>query len=172
MPDRNIVMESLNRCSSNGLCNSCWYWNHIHEGDCYDALQNDALKLLEEDEQNLPKPATYSPEPSELLYETKRWLDNMTAEERLQEISVICIDWDGYRTAEGLGSLINEIWAYARYPVKKDNPHIVTINDFKNADEWGYLPVWCEEKITDKLYCNCIPQVLGTKFRPQVPLYI
>jgi hypothetical protein len=33
----------------------------------------------------------------------------------LGNIADICIDWDGYRTADGLGGLVNEIWAYARY---------------------------------------------------------
>ena len=42
----------------------------------------------------------------------------MTAEERLKEIAAILDDWDGYRTAKGLAGLINEVWAYALYPVK------------------------------------------------------
>lgn len=34
-------------------------------------------------------------------------------------IADICIDWDGYRTANELGGLINEIWAYTRYCADK-----------------------------------------------------
>lgn len=56
------------------------------------------------------------PAPDELSEKTKKWLDGQTAEDRLATIEDICIDWDGYRTAAGLGSLINEIWAYAAYP--------------------------------------------------------
>lgn len=55
--------------------------------------------------------------PDELSDKTKAWLDTMSAEERLETIAGICVDWDGYRTEKGLGSLINEIWAYALYSV-------------------------------------------------------
>lgn len=79
------------------------------------------------------EPETFSPKPDELCDETKLWLDGMTAEERLREIADICIDWDGYRTAEGLGGLLNEIWAYARYPVKAQEPvaPVVDIDTWK-----------------------------------------
>lgn len=59
--------------------------------------------------------ATIQPKRIELADETKAWLDEMDAVEALGNIANICIDWDGYRTADGLGGLINEIWAYARY---------------------------------------------------------
>ena len=60
------------------------------------------------------------PAPEELLDKTKKWLDTQTAEERLSTIKDICVDWDGYRTAAGLGGLVNEIWAYAAYPCKNE----------------------------------------------------
>ena len=72
------------------------------------------LKLLDE----IPaaqKSATIEPKRIELADETKAWLDKMDAVDALENIADICIDWDGYRTADGLGGLINEIWAYARY---------------------------------------------------------
>ena len=47
--------------------------------------------------------------------ETKEWLDKIDAVDALGNIANICIDLDGYRTANGLGGLVNEIWAYARY---------------------------------------------------------
>ena len=59
--------------------------------------------------------ATIQPKPIDLEDETKVWLDKMDAVEALENIADICIDWDGYRTADGLGGLINEIWACARY---------------------------------------------------------
>lgn len=59
------------------------------------------------------------PKAIELEQETRDWLDAMSPAEALGNIADICIDWDGYRTRDGLGSLINEIWAYARYCAKK-----------------------------------------------------
>lgn len=59
--------------------------------------------------------ATIQPKRIELADETKAWLDEMDAVDALGNIADICIDWDGYRTANELGGLINEIWAYARY---------------------------------------------------------
>ena len=70
----------------------------------------DAIALLKAQE-----PATVEPKRIELADETKAWLDEMDAVDALGNIADICIDWDGYRTADGLGGLINEIWAYARY---------------------------------------------------------
>ena len=64
-------------------------------------------------------PATIEPKRIELADETKAWLDQMDAVDALGNIADICIDWDGYRTADGLGGLINEIWAYARYCADK-----------------------------------------------------
>ena len=67
----------------------------------------EALKVQEE--------ATIEPKRIDLEEETKAWLDKMDAVDALANIANICIDWDGYRTADGLGGLVNEIWAYARY---------------------------------------------------------
>lgn len=40
---------------------------------------------------------------------------------------------------------------------KAQEPRLVTPEDFKNADEYGFIPVWCEE--TNKnCYWNCIPK--------------
>ena len=76
----------------------------------YRSTIQDALALLKAQE-----PATVEPKRIELVDETKAWLDKMDAVDVLGNIADICIDWDGYRTADGLGGLINEIWAYARY---------------------------------------------------------
>lgn len=70
----------------------------------------DALALLKEHEQ-----ATIEPKRIDLADETKAWLDKMDAVDALKNIADICMDWDGYRTANRLGGLVNEIWAYARY---------------------------------------------------------
>ena len=61
------------------------------------------------------EPATEQPKRIDLQEETKAWLDEMDAVEVLGAIANICQDWDGYRTADGLGGLINEVWAYAKY---------------------------------------------------------
>ena len=79
------------------------------------------------------EPHAEEPEPVDLPDETKEWLKNMAPYEALWNIADILLDWDGYRTRDGLGGLINEVWAYARFgakqygPVKPiwevDNPH-------------------------------------------------
>lgn len=38
--------------------------------------------------------------------------------------------------------------------LKAQEPRLVVEDDFKNADEYGYLPAWCETP--DDLYCECI----------------
>lgn len=40
--------------------------------------------------------------------------------------------------------------------LKAQEPRIVTEADFKNADEAGFIPAWCEEKDTGEVYCECI----------------
>lgn len=77
-------------------------------------LCTDALSLLET--QELPPV-----KPEKLEEVTTKWLDEMTAKERLEKIAMIIDDWDGYRTAKGLAGLINEVWAYALYPVKEQD---------------------------------------------------
>lgn len=62
------------------------------------------------------------PHKIELDTEEKEWLGKMTAEERLELIREICVDWDGYRDADHLGDLLNEVWIYAAFPVAKKDP--------------------------------------------------
>ena len=80
------------------------------EGSATDQTLDKAIALLKAHET-----ATVEPKRIDLDDETKAWLDKMDAVDALGNIANICIDWDGYRTADGLGGLINEIWAYARY---------------------------------------------------------
>ena len=91
-------------------CDACPYSRN--RGMCVDRniLYTDALALLKAQE-----PATIEPKRIELADETKAWLNQMDAVDALGNIADICMDWDGYRTANGLGGLVNEIWAYARY---------------------------------------------------------
>ena len=109
MIDRNDVIMELETC----LASSC----RGHKPGVYcpfnDDVWNsirDALELLKAQEK-----ATIEPKRIELEEETKAWLNDMDAVDALGNIADICIDWDGYRTANGLGGLVNEIWAYARY---------------------------------------------------------
>ena len=102
MPDRENVINGLER----EVARTDLQWL-----DCVEVeLLKDALVLLKEHEK-----ATIEPKRIDLTDETKAWLDKMDAVDALGNIADICMDWDGYRTADGLGGLINEIWAYARY---------------------------------------------------------
>lgn len=111
---RDKVIKELECCISlnhNGSkCANCDYADEFHNGDCETYLLSDALALLKEHEK-----ATIEPKRIDLSDKTKAWLDKMDAVDALGNIVDICMDWDGYRTANGLGGLINEIWAYARY---------------------------------------------------------
>ena len=110
MSDREKVLQALEHCdlcSDMPNCPGCAY---LREPDCMEHLKREIIALLKGQEQ-----ATVEPKRIELADETKAWLDKMDAVDALGNIADICIDWDGYRTADGLGGLINEIWAYARY---------------------------------------------------------
>ena len=95
-------------------------------------LAEDALALLKAQEQ-----ATIEPKRIDLADETKAWLDKMDAVDALGNIADICMDWDGYRTADGLGGLINEIWAYAWYYAdrlrKAQEPRVMTLEEIPDA---------------------------------------
>lgn len=45
--------------------------------------------------------------------------------------------------------------------LKAQEPRLVTESDFDGADEYGYIPVWTEEKDGD-MYYECIPKVAIT----------
>ena len=66
------------------------------------------------------KAKSVQPRKEDLDNGQKKWLDGMTAKQRLALIRDICVDWDGYRTADKLGELINELWAYAAYPITRE----------------------------------------------------
>lgn len=40
--------------------------------------------------------------------------------------------------------------------LKAQEPRIVTEADFNNADPYGYLPVWVEDKDDNEIICDCI----------------
>lgn len=107
----------------------------------------EALKAQEE--------VTIEPKRIDLEEETKAWLDKMDAVDALANIANICIDWDGYRTADGLGGLVNEIWAYARYCAdriaKAQEPIIPHLVD------WGiYECRICKTRVDKSYkYCKC-----------------
>ena len=86
------------------------------------------------------------PNPHELSAETKKWLDARTPEERLGIIKDICVDWDGYRTAAGLGGLVNEIWAYAAYPCN-NKAHVMSLDELKHITQ---ETIWYESKVDNK----------------------
>lgn len=53
--------------------------------------------------------------------EVKNMVLSMTDRERLEFIVDIVIDYDGYRTAMGLAGLLNEVYAVAKSPKKRDD---------------------------------------------------
>lgn len=103
------LVQSEHALTENGVVMSSWQ----DSAKRIDAIRG-AIAFLKAQEQ-----ATIEPKRIELADETKAWLDKMDAVDALENISSICLDWDGYRTANGLGGLINEIWAYARYCADK-----------------------------------------------------
>ena len=109
---RENVIKALEICASNDgrECVDCPYVGCSPDNYCFGNMAKDALALLKAQEK-----ATIEPKRIELEEETKAWLNDMDAVDALGNIADICIDWDGYRTADGLGGLVNEIWAYARY---------------------------------------------------------
>lgn len=112
MTTQEKVMLAVSHCLRSNdcsICENCPYNNGADYG-CRARLQNDIITLLK-----IFEPASIEPKRIDLEEETKAWLDKMDAVDALGNIADICIDWDGYRTADGLGGLINEIWAYARY---------------------------------------------------------
>lgn len=40
--------------------------------------------------------------------------------------------------------------------LEAQEPRLVTKDDFVNADEYGWLPAWCEEEYAGAVYCECI----------------
>ena len=39
--------------------------------------------------------------------------------------------------------------------LKAQEPRLVIADDFKDADDYGWIPAWCEER-TGGFYCECI----------------
>lgn len=50
----------------------------------------------------------------------------------------------------------NGLFADALALLKAQEPRLVTEADFENADAYGYLPVWVEEKDDSEIVCDCI----------------
>lgn len=59
-----------------------------------------------------------------------------------------------------LGGIVDAI-NMAIEALKVQEPRLVTESDFDGADEYGYIPVWTEEKDGD-MYWECIPKVAIT----------
>ena len=54
-----------------------------------------------------------------------------------------------HELAHDAGLLISEL-------LKAQEPRLITEADFENADEYGFIPVWCEVIGNTKDYWNCI----------------
>ena len=46
--------------------------------------------------------------------------------------------------------------------LKAQEPRLVTEADFDGADEYGYLPVWVEDKDDSEIVCDCITKTAIT----------
>ena len=81
------------------------------------------------------EPAT-SPKPNDAYLEQ---LETQTAYDRLHHIWNIAVDWDGYRTIRGLGSLLDEIIACAGVktkPVAQVIQELETFRTFKSCNDF------------------------------------
>ncbi len=65
-----------------------------------------------------------------------------------------------YREYNG-GKCVSALAADALALLKAQEPRLVTESDFDGADEYGYIPVWTEEKDGD-MYWECIPKAAIT----------
>ena len=63
---------------------------------------------------------TVEPGPEELSEEMIAELKEQTPEERLKFCRAIIFDWDGMATANHLGELINEVYAWMKVPYKDE----------------------------------------------------
>jgi hypothetical protein len=163
---REKVIKGLMVCFTRISCKGkgCPYESEYERSRlCQAHLRDDALALLQAQET-----ATIEPKRIDLPDETKAWLDKMDAVDALSNIADICMDWDGYRTANGLGGLINEIWAYARYcadrlqkaqePVE---PTIGRCEEYDGHDSWWYQCGKCQKPIDyDDKYCRTCGQAV------------
>ncbi len=52
-----------------------------------------------------------------------------------------CPYFDDVRDGTGEGPLKDALAL-----LKEQEPRLITADDFKNADTWGWIPAWCEEK--------------------------
>ena len=59
-----------------------------------------------------------------------------------------------------LGKIVDAL-NFAIESLKVQEPRIVIESDFNDADEYGYIPAWTEEKDGD-MYWECIPKAAIT----------
>ena len=85
-----------------------------------------------------------------MFKETALWLSQMTHEERLFEISLILMDYDGYRSARDLMGLIDEVYEYTCFPVAREYSSLLECIRF-----------WTEE-------CSSVTEYLDTFVKADV----
>ena len=141
--------------------------------DEYCCLKKDVLEFLKTHKDIAH---TVKPCPRELSDDCKAWLSGMTAEEAFQNIVDIAIDWDGYRNADDLGSLINELLAYADFAkdkeheaVKAREPHIITIDEVVSNGTLGDV-VWLETYYDGKTGIE--PFMIDVDISSQMPVLV
>lgn len=93
----------------------------------------------------------------------------MTQEKRERVIKRMeyCIgdNCDGDKWSEceyGGHGCIDALLADALSLLKAQEPRLVTEADFDGADEYGYLPVWVEDKDDSEIICDCITKTAIT----------
>ena len=65
-----------------------------------------------------------------MFKETALWLSQMTYKERLREISLILMDYDGYSEASDLMGLIDEVYEYTIFPTARETSSLIECIDF------------------------------------------
>lgn len=81
--------------------------------------------------------------------------------EGLESIHAVAVgDGEFYVTDCGMKDF-NQLLGDTLALLKAHEPRLVTESDFDGADEYGYIPVWTEEKDGD-MYWECIPKVAIT----------
>lgn len=129
MVDREKVIKGLETSLSIGICGKCVNecWYGDTTASCHDIIQ-DALALLKAQE---PPTDVSISSAIECLLHPK--------------------DADDSDMAKAIDTAVR-----AMRLLKAQEPRLVTESDFKNADPYGYLPVWVEEKDDNEIICDCI----------------
>ena len=63
----------------------------------------------------------------------------------------------------GVTECCHDLMADALALLKEQEPRLITEADFENADAYGYLPAWVEDKDDNEIICDCITKYAITE---------